>query len=102
MVQLGLVLTDKHDESYLLSGEIYLLKIPKGHKSHVNFHISIFTYQFAPPSIQPIYFWTHPIKTDASPWGTSHLKMNPPPLKLEAPFHEMIPRKSTNNNFKSS
>ena len=49
MVQLGLVLTDKHDESYLLSGEIYLLKIPKGHKSHVNFHISIFTYQFAPP-----------------------------------------------------
>ena len=31
-----------------------------------------------------------------------HLKNNPP-LKREAPFHEMIPRKSTiNNNLKSS
>ena len=52
-----------------------------------------------------------PIKTDAPPWGvTPHLKMKPPPsekqtppLKREAPFHEMIPRKSTiNNNLKSS
>ena len=37
------------------------------------------------------------IETDAPPWGT------PPPLEREAPFHEMIPRKSTvNNNLKSS
>ena len=40
---------------------------------------------------------------------TPHLKMKPPsekqtpPLKRKAPFHEMIPRKSTiNNNLKSS
>ena len=43
----------------------------------------------------------HPLKNEAPP----HLKNNPPPppLKREAPFHEMIPRKSTtNNNLKSS
>ena len=45
-------------------------------------------------------------------WGTPlpHLKMKlppsekqPPPLKHDTPFYEMIPRKSTiNNNLKSS
>ena len=37
---------------------------------------------------------------------TPHLKMNPPhlksnspPLKSEAPFHEMVPRKSTIDNL---
>ena len=29
---------------------------------------------------------------------TLYLKMKPPPLKPEAPFHEMIPRKSTIKN----
>ena len=40
---------------------------------------------------------------------TPHLKMKPPqsekqtpPLKREATFHEMVPRKSTINNLKSS
>ena len=66
----------------------------------------------APPAHPTIFLETpSPIKTDAPPWGvTPHLKMKPPPsekqtppLKREAPFHEMIPRKSTiNNNLKSS
>ena len=61
-----------------------------------------------PPSNN--FFWNPPIKTDAPPWGTPPLKMKPPSfekqtplLKREAPFHEMIPRKSTIiNNLKSS
>ena len=53
-----------------------------------------------------------PIETDAPPMGHTlyltkklpHLKNNPPfPWKLEAPVHEMIPRKSTIfNNLKSN
>ena len=62
-----------------------------------------------------IFFATPPppIKIDGPPWGAPlHFKMKPPhlknnlpspPLKREAPFHEMILRKSTiNNNLKSS
>ena len=45
-----------------------------------------------PPMGYPSYLKMKPL----------HLKNNPP-LKREAPFHEMIPRKSTiNNNLKSS
>ena len=49
-----------------------------------------------------------PIKTDAPHGVLPHLQMKTPlknkpsPLRCEAPFHEMIPRKSTNNNLKSS
>ena len=61
----------------------------------------------------PTIFFKKPfIKTDVPPRGAHlHLKMKPPhlkkhpfpPLKREAPFHEMIPRKSTiNNNLQSS
>ena len=53
-----------------------------------------------PPST--IFFETPPIKTNASPWGTPELKNEAPRLKCEAPSHEMIPRKSTNNNLKCS
>ena len=56
-----------------------------------------------------ILFETPPIKTETPQWGTSHLKMKPPHLKntdllkREAPFHEMIPKKSTiKNNLKSA
>ena len=51
------------------------------------------------------------IKPDAPQWGAPplkneapHLKPPPsPPLKREATFHEMIPRKSAiNNNLKSN
>ena len=54
-----------------------------------------------PPSYN--FFWNPPIKTDA-PHGAHSLlkneapspsKKQKPPLKSEAPFHEMIPRKST-------
>ena len=62
----------------------------------------------APPSNN--FFRNPPHQNRCSPWGTPHLKMNSPiwkttalPLKHEAPFHEMIPRKSAiNNNLKSS
>ena len=63
------------------------------------------------PSPSYNFFQKPPIRTDAPPMGhTHHLKMKPPhlknkppSLKCEAPFHEMIPRKSTiNNNLKSS
>ena len=64
------------------------------------------------PPQPAIFFETPtPIKTDA-PHGAlplqlkmkpPHLKNKPPPLKREAPFHEMIPGKSTiYNNLKSS
>ena len=51
-----------------------------------------------------------PIKTDVPSWGVAPLKnearpseKQTPPLKREALFHEMIPRKSTmNNNLKFS
>ena len=57
-----------------------------------------------------LHFFQALIKTNAPTWGAPHLKspppsekQPPPPLKCEAPFHEMIPRKSTNNNnLKSS
>ena len=62
----------------------------------------------SPPSY--IFFWPPlPHQNWCSSWGApSPLKNEawtsentPPPLKHEAPFHEMIPRKSTiNNNFK--
>ena len=54
----------------------------------------------------PMILKTPPIKTDAPHGAPPHLKMKPlpsekhPPLKHEAPFHEMIPRKSTINNNK--
>ena len=60
------------------------------------------------------FFRTSPrIKSDAPHGAHAPLKNEPPPqsekqtplppLKREAPFHEMIPRKSTiNNNLKSS
>ena len=63
----------------------------------------------APPILQ--FFLKPPPSKSISPIGrtphlnikASHLKNNPPPLKREAPFHEMIPRKSTiNSNLKSS
>ena len=57
-----------------------------------------------PPCVQ--FFRKTPHQTSCSSIGhrLPHLKMKPPtPLKREAPFHEMIPRKSTiNNNLKSS
>ena len=62
-----------------------------------------------PPILQFFSNRPPPIKTDAPPpmGHTPHLKMKPlpyekqtPPLKHEAPFHEMIPRKSTVNNNK--
>ena len=53
-----------------------------------------------------------PIKSNAPPMGSPllkneaphpNLKTTPPALKSEAPFHEMIPRKSKiNNNLISS
>ena len=67
----------------------------------------------APPPHPTIFFETLPNQNP--PWGTPLLKNEAPPsekqtspppprpspLKCEAPFHEMIPRKSTtNNNFK--
>ena len=63
----------------------------------------------APPPPHPTIFFKPPIKTDA-PHGehpplkneAPHLKNKPPPLKREAPFHEMIPGKSTISNLKSS
>ena len=66
-----------------------------------------------PPSYV-FFFENRPIKTDAPPNGVHPPLKNeapdlkntsppPPPLKRKAPFHEMIPRKSTiNNNLKSS
>ena len=89
-------------------GEIYLLTIPKGYKSHINFHIHL--HHGCPPIQQFFLNSLPPIKTNASPWGSSHLKMNPPiwktippSFKRESPFHEMIPRKSTiNSNLKSN
>ena len=58
----------------------------------------------APPPQSNNFFENSTIKTNVTPWvATSHLKMKPPPLKCEAPFHEIIPRKSTIiNNLKSS
>ena len=59
----------------------------------------------------PTFFETLPIKTDAPHGAPSplknealHLKNNPhPPLKSEAPFQEMIPRKNIiDYNLKSS
>ena len=63
-----------------------------------------------------IFFETPPIKTDApmghvqpplkneAPASEKHPPppVPCPPLKHEASFHEMIPRKSTINNLKSS
>ena len=72
-------------------------------------------HQGAPPPI--LQFFSKPVPSThqnrcSPPMGcTLHLKMKPtqlknklpPPLKREAPFHELIPRKSTiNNNLKSS
>ena len=64
----------------------------------------------APPPPFYNFFQTAlpPSKLMPLPMGhTPHLKMKPlpyekqtPPLKHEAPFHEMIPRKSTINNNK--
>ena len=58
------------------------------------------------------FFSKTPPSKPMPPMGhTSHLKLEappsekqpPPPMKSEAPFHEMIPRKSAiNNNLKSS
>ena len=52
------------------------------------------------------FFGNPPIKTNAHHGAHPHLKKKHtprPPLKREAPFHEMIPSKSTiNNNLKSS
>ena len=70
----------------------------------------------APPSSYNFFLKLPSIKTDYPHEGAPplkneapHLKNNTPPpppsppLKHEAPFHEMIPRKSTiNNNLKSS
>ena len=61
-------------------------------------------YKFFPTTSPP------PIKTDVPSWGVAPLKnearpseKQTPPLKREALFHEMIPRKSTmNNNLKFS
>ena len=60
---------------------------------------------FFEPSSPPHQNW-------CPPWGAPpppHLKMKPAPsekqtlpLKREAPFHEMIPRKSTINNILKS
>ena len=55
-----------------------------------------------PPSPPPSYdFFQKPLPPKLKPpmWGTSHLRMKPPHLKnkpppMEAPFHEMIPRKN--------
>ena len=59
-------------------------------------HPTIF---FTPPPSPPPHTHTDTLKNEAAP----HLKKISPPLKCEAPFHEMIPRKSTiNNNLKSS
>ena len=66
----------------------------------------------APPYLT-IFFKNSPPKPMLALWGTPplpHLKMKlppsekqPPPLKHDTPFYEMIPRKSTiNNNLKSS
>ena len=57
-----------------------------------------------PPSNN--FFWKTPHQNWCPLWGTpAYLKMKLPsfeketfPLKHEAPFHEMIPRKSTINN----
>ena len=58
----------------------------------------------APPIL--IFFEPLPIKTNAPHGAHPPLKNEAPPappLKSKAPFHEMIPRKSTtNNNLKSS
>ena len=50
------------------------------------------TFFFEPPSHQNQYppWGTHPLKNEALPSEKQH----PPPLKSEAPFQEMIPRKN--------
>ena len=57
-----------------------------------------------PPPPHPSFFFEPLplIKTDAPHGAHPPLKNEAPPLKPEAPFHEMIPRKSTiNKNLKS-
>ena len=70
------------------------------------------TQPWALPPILQFFSKKKPHQNQCSLMGcTPHLKMKPPPsekqpshpLKCEAPFHEIIPRKSTiNNNLKSS
>ena len=84
---------------------IFSIYTPKKSQVLTGFPIVGRTWGGCPPLCYN-FFEKLPIKPDAPPWGTPtpHLKMKPPnPLKHEAPFHEMIPRKSTiNNNLKSS